>query len=258
MGNRATMDNVASLARVSIATVSAVVNDTKYVSPELKQRVQRAVELLDYKPNMIARNLRMNETKSIGLVFFNIASPFWAPLARTVQKVARELGYDTLLASTDEDPEVERAALHNLLAKQVDGILIAPTLAGDYGHIHKAALSTPVVAVEREVPGVESVITNNEDIMHQAVSHLVEHGYRRIGLVTIPVAATSTAHRIYGYKRALAEKGLFDQGLVREVDFAGDAALDAALDLLEGTDVRAVVTTSQSTAMGVLRAANRL
>jgi LacI family transcriptional regulator len=207
---------------------------------------------------LVARSLRINETKTIGLIFTNITSPIWPPLVRAAQKVAQQAHFDTFLVTTDEDVEREKISLNSLLAKRVDGILITPALSEGYEHIREAALSVPLIAIERKVPGVECVITNNEEISSQAVRHLIEHGYKRIGLVTIPLLGSNTAERVAGYRRILRDHGLYDPDLVRETDFVGETAFRLALDLMTNLNVDAIFTTSQSTAMGTLRAANHL
>jgi LacI family transcriptional regulator len=207
---------------------------------------------------LLARSLKMQETKTIGLIFSNITSPIWPPLVRSAQKIAQQAGFDTFLVTTDENIEREQTSLQTLLAKQVDGLLISPAIADTHEHIQEAALTIPVIVIEREIAKVECYITNNEEITYQAVSHLIGHGYKRIGLVTIPVEAPNTAARVAGFQRALVEHGLYDPSLSRQVDFVGDSAFSLAMDLLSNTDVEAIFTTSQSTAMGVLRAANRL
>jgi LacI family transcriptional regulator len=258
MAKHATSREVGKLAGVSVATVSAVINGNKYVSPALQNRVRKAIEALGYQPNLVARSLKLKETKSIGLIFTNISSPFWPPMVRTVQKAAQKLGYDTILIITDEDLHREKKSLSNLLSKRVDGILITPALSNDYEHIRMAARSIPVIAIEREIPGIESVITNNEETVYQAVNHLIDHGYTKIGVITIPVVGASTAHRIDGYKRALTERGLYSTEFIREVDFAGKRAREAALNLLSETDIEAIITTSESTTLGTLQASQQL
>ncbi len=258
MPDRATIRDVAKLADVSVATVSAVINKNKYVSPELEHRVEEAIIQLNYRPNLVARSLKMQETRTIGLMFPNITSPIWPPLVRTVQKLTQQAGFDTFLITTDEEVEREKTSVQNFLAKRVDGILITPAFANDYKHIREASAVVPIVVIERIVPGIASVITNDEDISYQAVKHLIGHGHRRIGLVTIPIQASNTAGRVAGYRRAADEQDCYDPTLIREVDVIGNNAFDLAFDLLANTDVDAIFTTSQSTAVGVLRAANQL
>jgi LacI family transcriptional regulator len=258
MPGRVTIREVAKLAGVSTATVSAVINQSKYVSPELRERVEQAVDQLGYQPNLVARSLKVSETKTIGLVFTNITSPIWPPLVRTAQKVTQQAGYDTFLITTDEDVERERTSLQSLLSKRVDGIVITPAFAENHAHIRRANTYVPVVVLERKVPGIESVVTNNGEVSYQAVSHLIDHGRRRIGLLTIPVLGSNIAGRISGYRRALRENGIYDPALIREADFVGESAFDLALDLLSEADIDAIFTTSQSTAMGAYRAAKQI
>ena len=258
MAEISTIRDVAKMANVSVATVSAVVNMNKYVSPELKSRIEKAIVQLNYKPNLVARSLKMQETQTIGLIFPNITSPIWPPLVRSVQKVTQQAGFDIFLVTTDEEVEREKTSVQNFLAKRVDGILITPAFANEYKHIREASAVVPVVVIERIVPGIASVITNDEEISYQAVKHLIGHGHRRIGLVTIPIQASNTAGRVAGYRRATDEQDCYDPTLIREVDVIGKNAFDLAVDLLINTDIDAVFTTSQSTALGVLRAANKL
>lgn len=258
MAHRPTIRDVATLADVSVATVSAVINRNKYVSPALEARVEQAIARLDYRPNLVARSLKLSETKTIGLVFPNITSPIWPPLVRTAQNIAQQAGYDTFLVTTDEEVERERTSLHSFLAKRVDGILITPAVSDTCDYIQEAAAAVPVIGIERPIPDIEHVITNNQEIAYLAVQHLIDHGHRRIGLVTIPTVGSNVAGRFAGYRKALTEAGLFDAQLVRETDFVGNTAFKLALDLLSSTDIDALFTTSQSTALGALKAAQQL
>lgn len=258
MAEHPTIRDVANLADVSVATVSAVINRNKYVSPALEKRVEQAISQLGYHPNLVARSLKMSETRMIGLVFPNITSPIWPPLVRTAQRIAQQAGYDTFLVTTDDEFERERTSLHSFLAKRVDGILITPAVSTSHEHIQEAAKTVPTIAIERAVPDIEHVITNNQEITYQAVRHLIDHGYRRVGLVTIPTVGSNVARRFAGYCNALTEAGLFDSELVRETDFVGNTAFKLAVDLLSSTDIDALFTTSQSTALGALKAAQQL
>jgi DNA-binding LacI/PurR family transcriptional regulator len=256
MKKNVTIHDVANLAQVSVATVSAVINKNKYVSPELLRRVETAIEKLNYRPNMVARSLKKSETKTIGLIFSNITSPVVTPLVTTSQAVAQEAGFDTFLVATGENVEREKVSVNNLLSKRVDGLLISPAVSEDYSHLTSASRSVPLVVIQRQVSEIECVITNNEEISYQAVSHLADHGYKKIGVVTIPIAQSKP--RIDGYRRALTERGLFDESLIRQTDFVGNTAYDYALDLISKVQVDAVFTTSQSTTLGVIRAARHL
>lgn len=258
MIDRVTIKDVARLAGVSVATVSAVLNGNKYVSPELVGRVSWAVKELDYHPNLIARSLKVNSTHAIGLIFTNITSAIWPPLVRQVQECSREQGFDTILLATHESLKLERQALETMMARQVDGILIGPAVGSEQGHIREAARHVPLVAIDRMVAGIESVTMDNEHAAHLATTHLIEHGRRRIGIICIPTSGSNNLARLTGYRRALEEHDLYDPALVREVDFFGQDAFELATDMLTTVRVDALFTTSQSTTIAALKAANAL
>ena len=99
--------DVASAARVSVATVSAVVNSTAYVSPPLKARVEAAVKRLGYRPNLVARGLATHQSRTLGVIVPNIANPFWPEVVRGVEDEAHRRGYALLLARGVDDPQKE-------------------------------------------------------------------------------------------------------------------------------------------------------
>ena len=255
---RVTIKDVAKLANVSVATVSAVLNGNKYVSPELIRRVKRAIKELDYRPNLVARSLKLNSTNVIGLIFTNITSAIWPPLVCSVQQYSQKHGFDTVLSVTHENIELEKQALETMLARQVDGILIGPAAGNEHRHIYEAAKHVPLIAIDRLVPDIESVTTDNEIAAYMATNHLIEHGRRRIGIISLPTTSSNSAARLMGYHRALEEHGLFDPALVREMDFFGQDAFDLAMNLLKTGYVDALLTTSQSTSIAALRAVNAL
>src|SRR5258706_2104446 len=121
-----TSQDVADFAGVSRATISAVVNKSRYVSDDLVERVEEAIRVLGYKPNILARSLKTQRTNTIGLVIPNVLSPVWALITRSVEVRARELGLNTIVCDTDEELQTERDCVHLLASKQVDGIIIAP------------------------------------------------------------------------------------------------------------------------------------
>lgn len=256
MKTTVTISDVARVADVSTATVSAVINQNKYVSPALRNRVERAIEKLNYRPNMIARSLKLQETKTIGLIVTKITSPIISPLVRAAGQVAQEKGFDMVLVNTDDDSERERKSLQNLLAKRVDGLLVRPVSGESQSHIVTVSQSVPVVALEREIPGIESIVTNNHETAYNATQHLLAHGYRRIGLIRTPLYQSLPRQR--GYQQALEEHGVYDEALVREVDVFGENAYAVARDLINQNVVDAVFATSQSTTLGVIRAAQSL
>lgn len=253
--NRTTIHDVARLAGVSISSVSVVLNNNdKYISSRLRKKVEDAITTLNYQPNLVARSLKIRQTKSIGLIVTNITSPIIPLLVRTVQKYAQLKGYDTFIASSEEDAIIQNAAIRSMLSKCVDGLIICPTLSDDNESISYAISSVPVVSVERQLHRTSSVITNNKETAFQIASHLIGHGYQKIGMITMQVFGSNTRERIDGYQQALIEHQMLRPDLIRETDFAGLSAYDAAIDLIKTHKIDAIMATSQSITLGTYKA----
>ena len=135
-GRRPTMRDVAALAGVSLSTVSRVVNGSPPVAPELALKVQRAVEIVGYRHNHTAGTLRRADgvSRTIGLIFEDVSNPFFSAIHRGVEEVARARGVVTFAGSSDEDPDRERELIEALLARRVDGLILAPT-ATEHTHL---------------------------------------------------------------------------------------------------------------------------
>ena len=252
---RATIIDVAKLAEVSISTVSVVVNNKdKYISPELRKKVEDAVEALNYQPNLVARSLKLQQTKSIGLIVTNITSPVIPPLVRTVQKIAQQKGFDTFIVSSEENAKVQNDALRSMLSKRVDGLILCPTVSDDYDLVQNAISSIPVVAIERQLQKTNSIFTNNKESAYKIASHLIGHGYKRIGMIAMQVFGSNTRDRIDGYQQALLEHQMLYPNMIRETDYVGLSALKAAVDLIKTQRVDAIMTASQSITLGTYKA----
>jgi LacI family transcriptional regulator len=231
-----TIYDVAKRARVSAATVSAVLNASAYVSPLLKSRVEEAVEELEYSPNSAARSLAQRRTRTIGMVALNITNPFWPAVVRGAEDAVRARGYDLLLVNSDDDPEKEAQDLRLFLAKRVDGILLtkaggrlAPAL-----HAQLEASAVPVVQLMRIGTGLRSdvVTVDEEGGAYEAVTHLLRLGYARVGMLNGPNVSTSR-RRLAGYRQAFrAWGGRIDPDLVVASDFRVEAGYEDGITLL--------------------------
>lgn len=213
------MRDVAALARVSFKTVSRVVNDEAGVSPELAERVRRAVEELDFRPNAGARSLRRStrRTAAIALLLEDIANPYSAAVQRAVEDVAVPRGVMVFSASLDEDPARERALAREFGARHVDGLLLAPA-GEDQSHLAaELRAGTAIVCVDRaarHLP-VDSVITTNALGAAEGVRHLAAAGHRRIAFLGDRGTIATARERYAGYRDALASLGLpLDPALV--------------------------------------------
>lgn len=254
----ATIKDVARLAGVSTTTVSHVINETRFVSDELRGRVLEAMEELNYHPNALARGLRLGETKTIGLVAPDNSNPFFAEVARTIEDIGFENGYSVILCNSDNNLDKEAAYINVLIAKRVDGVIF---IAAGSKHEHLHELTTrgiPVVVADRNIPQAwaDVVLVNNEQGGHDATRYLISLGHRRIACITGPSDLTPSADRVRGYRRALKESGVsVEEALIVPGDFlyqGGEAAMAQLLRL--DRPPSAVFACNDVMAIGALRA----
>ena len=248
---RPTIRDVAALARVSLKTVSRVSNGEPGVSAELHERVMRAIEQLNYHPNLTASNLRRTggKTATVGTVLENVANPFSAALQRAVEDVAREHGVMVFASSADEDGARERALAASFVAHRVDGIIIMPA-DGDQSYLANERRSgLTVVFVDRppRFLDADAVVSSNRIGAAAATSHLVAHGHRRIGFIGDVQTIHTASERLAGYRDGLVAAGIaFDEALVRVDIHSVEAAVEAARGLLGAETPPTALFTAQN------------
>jgi LacI family transcriptional regulator len=264
MGRRPTMKEVAAVAGVSLSTVSRVVNGDASVRADLAERVRKAVELLGYRQNLTATNLRRADglSASIGLILEDVSNPFFSALQRGVEDVARERGVLTFAGSSDERPARERELAEAFAARGVDGLVVAPTPSDQSYLLRDRASGTALVFVDRPPRFIDAdaVLSDNAGGAEVAVSHLVAAGHRRIGFIGDRPVLSTAADRLRGYEQALARHAIDpDPALVRHVLDATADAYRAARDLLEGDNPPTALFTSQNfVTIGAVRAVHEL
>ncbi|MBE2270426.1 MAG: LacI family DNA-binding transcriptional regulator [Anaerolinea sp.] len=203
----ATIKEVAEYARVSVATVSRVVNNTGYVSTDLRERVEQAMSSLNYKPSALARSLRRQETLTVGVLLPQLNQPFFSTLAFAMEKTLFASSYKTIICSSEEDVAKEAAYIDMLLRQRVDGVLIVPTGQSVENVNRLITGHVPAVLIDRDLPNmtINRVLTNNSDGACQAMRHLLELGHRRIAVIGGPPYSRAIEQRLHGIKRAFAE-----------------------------------------------------
>jgi len=214
---RVRIKDVAERAGVSTATVSHVINQTRFVSAETRQKVLAAIDSLNYQPSAIARSLVTKATQTIGLLVADIANPFFTAVARGVEDELTRHGYHTIFCNTDEDPDRESEYLRLLAARQIDGLIIAPARIHSDRLCQMSESGLPIVLLDRGAVGVKAplVCVDNEGGAYQAVKFLIELGHSRIGIVMGMETISTHLMRLNGYKRALQETGLpIDENLI--------------------------------------------
>jgi LacI family transcriptional regulator len=233
---RPTMRDVAALAGVSLKTVSRVINAEPAVSADLLARVQRAIDQLDYRPNLTASSLRRSDgkTATVGLVLEDLANPYSAAVTRAVEDAARPRRVTVVAGSVDEDPERERALIREFVARRVDGLIVAPTASDQSYLIADRRAGTVLVFVDRPPNHLDAdvVVAANRDGALAGVRHLLGGGHRRIAFLGDLSTISTAAERYAGYVDAIDRAGLpIDDAIVRR-DLRGVDAAQAAVDEL--------------------------
>lgn len=237
-GNRPTMKDVAARAGVGLKTVSRVVNGEPGVTADTERRVREAIDSLGFRRNDSARVLRKGRTASIGLVLEDLADPFYGPLSRAVEEVARSHGALLINGSSAEDPEREQELALALCARRVDGLIVIPA-----GHDHrylepeiKAGVAT--VFVDRP-PGriaADVVLSDSYGGARAGVAQLIAHGHRRIGFIGDQPRIHTAVERLRGYRAAMEDAGLaVDPAWVSLGSTAPERVRRAVDDMLDGS-----------------------
>ncbi|MBA2276990.1 MAG: LacI family DNA-binding transcriptional regulator, partial [Chloroflexia bacterium] len=201
----AKIKQVAELAGVSPATVSRVLTGTAGVRPASRERVLQAVAELDYRPNRLGRNLRQQNSETLGVVVSDIENPHFTQMVRAVEDAAYRRGFRVLLCNTDETPEKQRAYLHVLAAERVVGVILTPSDPADAAIGQLLDMAIPVIAFDRTVhdPRADAVVADNVDGSRRATEHLIDAGHERIGFIGGLSAIQTGADRLAGYEAAM-------------------------------------------------------
>jgi LacI family transcriptional regulator len=261
----ATLKDVADLAGVSTKTVSRVVNHQKEISEATRQRVQTAIDQLDYRPNILARSLIHQRSKTLAVIAWGI--DYYGP-SRTIvgiEQEANELGYSLFLSLVNHPTDNHEQILDTLISRRVEGIIWAIPQVGDNrkwihtNHLHQLP---PVVFLTMESRrGISVVSIDNRDGARQAVQHLLQLGRRKIGIITGPLAWWEASERFAGWQEALQEAGLeASPSLVAKSDDWSSVNGERGMRTLlaQAPDIDAVFASSDQIALGALGIAHQL
>ena len=229
--------DVAREARVSVFTVSAVINKKEHVGAVLKRRVETAIAKLDYRPNSLAQSLAKERTHTIGIIVPDISNPFFPLLVRGAEDAAQKGGYSVLLCNSDGLPEKEELYLELLLSKRVDGILLTKAPGELSPRVKRiiAERKVPTVLMMRTYPSLtdDAVVTDDLKGSFEAVSHLARIGHTKIALVGGPLNVSNGKARWQGFRKALKANRLqYCPELVYEGDYHTESGRSAALSIL--------------------------
>jgi LacI family transcriptional regulator len=204
------MNDVARLAGVGTMTVSRVLNGSAKVSDDATRRVQSAIEQLNYRPNEMARALRGQRTRSIGLIIPYLYDSFFAMCAHAVSTVAKQHGYSVIMTTSNEDPDTEFEEASQMLQRHVEGMVVIPANRGHSLLTRQMLGKTPLVAFDRPLsdPAFDTVLVQNQSGSRRMVQHLIEHGHSRIAFMGLSRNLFTINARFQGYRKAMLEAGL--------------------------------------------------
>lgn len=204
------MADVARLAGVGKMTVSRVLSGSANVSGPTADRVHRAIRMLNYQPNELARSLRSLHSKTIAVIVPYLYDSFFATCAHAISTVAKRHGYSVILTTSDEEHETEQRQTNLMVRRRIDGMVIIPAPGDDrylrtemYARVHIVTLDRPLAD-----PRFDSVLVNNSAGTKMAVDHLIGHGHRRIGFLGVRRELYTMKARYAGYRQAMAKAGL--------------------------------------------------
>jgi len=255
----ATIKDVARAANVSTATVSAVINDSAYVSADLRGRVLAAVKELNYAPSLAARNLKHGRSQLIALVVADLANPFFSRVVWAAEAAVAAWGYSLLVFNSDEKPEGERRILSRIRTLSCDGVILVP-VGDSTQHLQRDpdGKSIPTVLFGRTVEDDKSdtVTIDNLSASRQATEYLLDLGHTRLGTITGPLHVTTGRGRLDGMLAAMKARGLAPEPRhIRSGEFREDAAYSVARSLLEQPDrPTGLYVASGVMALGAMRA----
>lgn len=246
--------DIAKLAGVSTATVSHVINNTRYVSEETRQKVLSAIEGSGYTPNAHARNLASKNSHTFGLILSDISNPFFPDLVKSIQKRAGELGYDIIMAHTDYDPDRTVASVRRMLAQRVSGVAVMTSEMDGalVGRLAASEIAVVFLDVGQVGEFVSNIVVDYEKGIRAGVEHLLELGHRRIVYISGPLRLKSAQRRHLAFNKTMKkyESELF----IFEGDFRATGGQQAVTVMLQQKHrPTAIVAANDLMAIGAMR-----
>lgn len=254
------LKDIAKELGLSASTISRVVNGKAYVSPKTRRLVEKALERYNYRPNQVARSLKVNTTNTVGIIVPDIRD-YFANVIKGADTVFSELGYSIILADSNEDPKKEDLYLRVLYEKRIDGLILA-TVSNNHETL-KVLMDSglPVVFIDN-LPhfsaSVDAVLLDNAKASVMACTHLISQGYTRIAIISGTPDETTAKGRLQGYRDALALHGIDpDERLIKHGEYSyetGYRCMNELLDQRDVADFNAVYATTYKMTCGMIRA----
>ncbi len=249
--------HIAKLAGTSVSSVSRVLNNSGYASPELRERVEAAIRTLNYTPSKGARMLRGAPSRMIGLMLPSIDVPFFGILAHAIEQELFRRGYQTLICSTAENMDHEARYISMLLSQRVDGVIVASAFGSTEHFEALREAHIPIVAIDRELPGIagEAVMADHEEGGRLMARHLIELGHRAIGIVGAPAHSQPVQLRLLGITAEMARNGMAPAAIAMAEEHSFAATYPLARELLASRpELTAIIGTTDISAIAAIHA----
>ena len=257
----ATIKDIAKKTGLGLATISAYLNGVN-VREKNKILIEKAIKDLDFEVNELARGLKTNTTKTIGIIIPELSNIFCTEIITIMEDIFRSHGYAAIVCDCRTDPVLEQQAVEFLLQRRVDGIINIPVTDQNV-HLKKAQKKNkPIVLIDRHISGIECdcVLVDNVKACEQAVQHLIEKNHIEIGIIVGPQKVFTAHQRLQGYKNALKNNKIkINQDLILSSDLTIDGGSEALKLLIKNNpDMSAVIVTNYEMTIGAVIAINDL
>jgi len=241
-----TIKDVAKLADVSIGTVSRYMNGYK-IKEENRQRIEEAIESLDFKLNPMARGLRTNKTFTVGVLIPRITDIFCTQVIEGIEEVLNPLNYGIVVCSANDNLQLQTEKLNYLKDKYVDGIIVMPVSSSDFNAEEVVDGNTPIVLIDRLVKNFEmdAVISDNINGSYSAVEMIINKGHRKIGIIAGPQEIFTAQERLTGYLRAHKDFNIeVNENYIVHSSYTKEGGMEAIKKLLDLSDPPTVIFTT--------------
>ena len=257
----ATMKDIARRTGLGLATISSYFNGGN-VREKNRIKIEEAIEELHYEVNEVARGLKTNATRTIGVVIPELNNTFCAEIITGMEDVLRSHGYATIVCDCRTDKKLEREAVEFLTRRRVDGIINMPV--DEEGNHLKRFQKTgkPIVLIDRKIQGIncDSVLVDNKKAAEDAVRYFIERGHRNIGIIGGPEEVFTAQERMAGYYKALEGAGIpVSDSLIWHGDYTIQGGVRGLEELVQNNpEMTAVFVTNYEMTMGAMIGVNEL
>ena len=255
----ATIYEVSALAGVSLATVSRVMNGGTRVSEKTRDKVNKAVEALNYRPSSIARSLASNCSNSVGILVSELHGPIYGEMMSGIEKQLRTAGKHVIIAAGHSDAVSEKDGIEFLIDRNCDALILHVEAISDAYLIELAKSKHPFILINRYIPQISDncISLNNRRGGYLATKALLEHGHRDIAYISGPLWKMDASDRYLGHQDALSEYGIIcNETLLFESNFQEEGGNEGILTLLDThIPFSALVCANDEMAAGAMQAA---